>query len=188
MIQSVLQALANELNNFLEYQADPVERPLVVLSELVRQDGSPALSTENKLICTLLNIEQERTVLNAPSGNKLFRSNNPVCLNLYVLFSAYFVPQSYSQALATISATIAFFQSKPTFTHLDTPELPYNAPKIIVEMVSMDMRELSNLWSILGARHMPSVLFKIRMVTVSSGVLAEEFARISTIENQNDVE
>jgi len=188
MIQSVLQALTGELNSFLELQTEPVERPLVILSELVGQDGTPAPQAENRLICTLVNIEQERTALNAPSGNKLFRSNNPVHLNLYVLFSAYFSPRNYPQALATISATIAFFQSKSTFTHLDTPELPFNASKIIVEMVSIDLRELSNLWSILGAKHLPSVLFKIRTVSISTGALMEEFAKINTIENQNDVE
>lgn len=187
MIHSVIQVLSNELNSFLELQTEAIERPLVVLSELVRQDGSPAPPSENKLVCTLLNIEQERTALNAPSGNKLFRSNNPIHLNLYILFSAYFAPRNYPQALATLSATIAFFQSRPIFTHQDTPELPFSVSKVIVEMVSLDVRELSNLWSVLGAKHLPSVLFKVRMVTVSSESIMEEFARVSTIESQNDV-
>lgn len=188
MIQSVLQVLSGELNSFLELQTEPVERPLVILSALAKQDGTSAIQTDNRLVCTLVNIEQERTALNAPHANKLFRSNNPVHLNLYVLFSAYFAPRNYQQALAAISATIAFFQSRSTFTHQDTPELPFNVSKIIVEMVSLDIRELSNLWSVLGAKHLPSVLFKIRMVSVSTGTLIEEFARISTIENRNDTE
>lgn len=188
MIQSVLQVLSGELNNFLELQTEPVERPLVIMSALARQDGSPAIVAENRVVCTLFNIEQERTALNAPSGNKLFRSNNPVHLNLYVLFSAYFAPRNYPQALAAISATIAFFQSKSTFTHQDTPELPFNVSKIIVEMVSLDITELNNLWSVLGAKHLPSVLFRIKMVSVSTGTLIEEFARISTIESQSDTE
>ena len=53
-------------------------------------------------------------------------------------------------------------------------------------MVSLDITELNNLWSVLGAKHLPSVLSRIKMVSVSTGTLIEEFARISTIESQSD--
>jgi hypothetical protein len=36
------------------------------------------------------------------------------------------------------------------------------------------MQEQSNLWSTLGAKYMPSVLYKVRVVTIDQQMLAPE--------------
>ena len=35
-----------------------------------------------------------------------------------------------------------------------------------MEVVSLSMSELSTLWGVLGANYLPSVVYKLRMVTV----------------------
>jgi hypothetical protein len=182
MVHTVLQVLTTELNTFLEQQLEPVEVPVVVLSELMSLDGSVALTSENKVICTLLNIEQERTNLNAPMGHKGVHSYPPFNLNLYLLFSAFYAPKNYLEALRAITATIGFFQGKPVFTASNTSTLPNNLSKVAVEIVNIDLKELSNLWSTLGAKHLPSILFKARMISITSEMILEEFTRIQTLD------
>ena len=40
-----------------------------------------------------------------------------------------------------------------------------------IEIVDMSMDALSNLWSMLGAKYMPSVLYKIRMLHFDESVV-----------------
>jgi hypothetical protein len=182
MLHTVLQVLTNDLNQFLEQQLQPVETPLVVLSELMNLDGSSGPVSENKMICTLLNIEQERVNINAPSGSPTAPAYPPFNLNLYLLFSAYFAHRNYLEGLKTLSATLGFFQSKPLFTAQNTPDLPPGVSKIALEIVNIDLKELSNLWSTLGAKHLPSILFRARMISITSDTLVAELARISTLD------
>lgn len=181
MIHSVLQLIKNDLDLFLRKRLSERE-DVVVLSELMNNaDGSFAVESENKLICTLLNIEQERINLNAPMGRQT-SSNPPFNLNLYVLFSAYYAPKSYIGALRALSLTIGFFQGKQVFTPTNTPGMPDAINKIIVEMVNVDMKDLSNFWTAIGAKQMPSVLFKIKMVSITADMVMEEFTPITGIE------
>lgn len=181
MIHSILQVLKNDLGVFLKKRLGEREE-VVVLSQLMNNsDGGFAVLEENRLICTLLNIEQERVNLNAPLGHRTL-SNPPFNLNLYVLFSAYYVPARYVGALRTLSLTLGFFQGKQVFTPANTPGMPATVDKIIVEMVNVDMKDLSNFWTALGAKQMPSVLFKIKMVSITADMVMEEYVPITGVE------
>lgn len=82
----------------------------LIRSDLVHQDGASGFLGENKLICTLYNIEQKRTTLNAHEVGTL-KKPPPINLNLYLLFSVYF-PGNCVEALKFLSALIDFFQAK----------------------------------------------------------------------------
>ena len=181
MIHTALQVIKNDLNAFLKQQIESRES-IVVLSGLMNNaDGAFAVTTENRLICTLFNIEQERANLNAPTkgGSAM---NPPFNLNLYVLLSAFYSPDNYVDALRTISFTIGFFQGKPVFTNSNTPELPRSIPKMVIEIVNMDLKDISNFWATLGAKQLPSILIKVRMLSIASDSIQEEVRRITSID------
>ncbi len=180
MIHHVLQVVSKDLNMFLKSRRGElaVNDDLVVLSELINQDGSVAVTTENRLICTLLNIEQERTNLNAPLSKQAL-INPPINLNLFVLFSAYY--SHYVEALKSLSLTIGFFQGKQVFTPANTAGL-LGIDKITVEIINVEMNELSNFWTAIGSKHLPCVLYKFRMISITSDMILEEFTSISSIE------
>jgi Pvc16 N-terminal domain len=181
MIHSILQVLKNDLGAFLKKRLGEREE-VVLLSQLMNNaDGGFAVLEENRLICTLLNIEQERLNLNAPLGHRTL-VNPPFNLNLYVLFSAYYAPTNYVGALRTLSLAIGFFQGKQVFTPANTPGMPATVDKIIAEMVNVDMKDLSNFWTALGAKQMPSVLFKIKMVSITADMVMEEYVPITGVE------
>ena len=94
MIHNILQVVAKDLNTFLQMRFQYSE-DIVVLSELMNNaDGSFAVAGENKMVCTLMNVEQERLHANSPMGTKAM-FNPPFNLNLYVLFSAFYTPANY---------------------------------------------------------------------------------------------
>ena len=51
-------------------------------------------------------------------------------------------------------------------------------------MVNMSTEKLNNLWATLGAKYIPSVLYKLRMLTFDSSDLREYRPGISTIEDR----
>ena len=176
MIHHVLQVVTKDLNTFLKGRLGHTE-DIVILSELLNQDGSIAITGENKIITTLLNIEQDRTYINTPTGKQAL-TNPPINLNLLVLFSAYYTPTNYVEALKALSLAIGFFQGKQVFTPANTPGLGPGFSKITAELTNVDMKELSNFWTAVGAKHLPCVLYKLRMISISSGMILEEYTDI----------
>lgn len=183
MIQNVLTILTQELNAHLKRQFNSLEES-VILSEIVHQDGSLAFSGDNKIICSLINIEQERVNLNV-SMAKSVKTNPPINLNIYIMFSAYF-PGNYEESLKFLSSLIGFFQGKQVFNHSNTPGLDDAVEKISVDMVNMDLHQVSNLWAAVGAKAMPFVAFKLRMLSISRDVILDIAPEITKLETSAD--
>jgi hypothetical protein len=71
--------------------------------------------------------------------------------------------------LKFLSHTIGFFQAKPVLDHHNAPELDPRLEKLTFGIETLSLSELSNLWSIMGGKYLPSVLYKVRLVTFDSG-------------------
>jgi len=187
MINEALSCLAKELNGYLKNKHMLVyeSEEKVLLSGLVDQAGQVAIKDENTIVITLVNIEEEpvsRTsslVSNRTTGN----IPNPVCINLYILFSAYFPRSNYEESLKFLALVIAFLQEKNVFTASDTPSLDPAIEKLSLEMVNLSTEKLNNLWATLGAKYIPSVLYKLRMLSFDSADLKEYRPRIRTVED-----
>lgn len=181
MIHNVLLGLAKELNVFLRNRLN-LQEDVVVLSELMNLDGTVAVNTENRIICSLLSIEEERTNLNAPLnlGNTI--SNRPLNLNLYLLFSAFYAPSNYLEALKALSFTLLFFQGKQVFTPANTPNLDANINRLVIDLVNVDLKDLSNFWTALGAKHLPSAFYRVRMLSMTADVILAETDDIRSLD------
>lgn len=180
MIHSVLDIITGELNNYLKRQLeDP--RDKAVVSALVDQSGGIAVSADEVVIATLFNVEQERSNLNMKMPRVAYKTNPPIQLNLYVLYTAYF-PRNYNEALKFLGLVIRFFQGKQVFTPNDTPGLPDEVEKIAIEIHNLDQHNLSMLWGTLGAKYMPSVAMKIRMISITRDTILEEVSEITSVE------
>ncbi|MDD4631000.1 MAG: DUF4255 domain-containing protein [Proteiniphilum sp.] len=132
-------------------------------------------SLTEKLIITLLRLEEESTLKNSPhvkvNENKTEYRNPPVHLNLYLLIAANF--KNYDTSLISISKVIEFFQGKKVFTSSNTV---YNRDNVafeilddfrfILEIYSPSFEELNNIWGTLGGRQMPSVIYKVQLIQI----------------------
>jgi hypothetical protein len=58
-------------------------------------------------------------------------------------------------------------------TSANTPSLDKRIDKLMFEMESLGTERLNNVWATLGAKYMPSVIYKMRMLTFDDGVIRE---------------
>lgn len=176
MIDLALGVVASQLNQGLQ-RAFGVREDMAVLGHIVEQDGQVGTQVDNKLVVSLVNIERDAAALRPTSrgtGGPMRAAVMPaaVPLTLSVLFAANFGGGNYGEALKLISGTIGFFQSRPVLNHQNTPELDPRIDRLALDIANLDITELSNLWGILSGRYLPSVLYRVRMVTVDLGQIS----------------
>lgn len=190
MIYEALSCLVDEINEHFRIRLK-VSEDKVILSAIVNQDGSIAIQGENKILLTLINIEKETVGRNNSSLSvaSIGINKSPVLtVNLHVLFSAYFSNGNYPESLRFISFIIAFFQQKSAFNRVNTPRLDSEIDKLIFEMASISPEQLNNVWGCLGAKYMPSVIYKIRMLTYNNNIIREIRPLVSDVESDNTID
>lgn len=124
------------------------------------------------IVISLINLEENRTVRDPQNylrqGNALLMKNPAVHLYLTLLFTSVRHDVGYGLSLQNIQNTIAFFQRKYVFDHGNTPGLDPGIEKLIVEMLSLNLEQLHQLWSMLGGKYHPSVVYRVRMIEIDS--------------------
>jgi len=177
MIQEALSCLAEEMNIYFRSKLK-INEDKAVVSGILNADGSLAIREENKVIITLVNVERE-TVKNS---NVVPNTSQPVNINLYVLLSAYFSAVNYLEALRFLSFVIGYVQQKNVFTRSNTPQLDSNITKLVLEMENLSTEKMNNVWATLGAKYMPSVMYKMRMLTIDGSIVREYRPEVSGVE------
>lgn len=184
MIDVAISHIAAQLNLSLRRTLQ-VGEDVVVLSNIVEQDGTLAQHVANKLVVSLVNIERD-TLPHRPPGHggtalgRMGQRNEPLYLNLMLMFAANFAGSNYVEALKFISGTIAFFQGRPVLDHQNSPDLDHRIERLVLEMENLGLSDLSNLWSVLSGKYLPSVLYRVRMVAVDSSYVAAQVGRVAT--------
>ena len=178
MIHAAINQITFELNQYLKRTFERSEE-MVVVSNILEQDGTVAAHIDNKVVAFLVNIEKETIASGHPQaktfgGSRGVVGNAPLHLNLSLMFAAYFSGGNYPEALKSISATMRFFQMTPVFDHQNTPDLDRRIDRLVLEIENLDIQQLSNLWGILSTRYLPSILYKVRMVTIDADAVKSE--------------
>jgi Pvc16 N-terminal domain len=190
MIRESLQFLADELNKYLILKGTTTtDPPRVVLGNVARvfdQDsgGSGAIPINNRAIITLVNVEEDRIAKQQENYEKtdiLTRYKSPpLFLNLYVLFSVN--RNSYPDSLGWLNHIIQYFQHQHVFTPISHPSLDSRIEKLIADLFTLNFEQINHLWSTLGGKYLPSVLYKIRQVTIDEDLTVSESGFIKEIE------
>ena len=172
MIQQAFELIRNRLNAFLG-SVDPGSDGWVVLSNIVDHEGHPFVGAENKIVMFLGNVEYETSMSTQGrtqqlNGGVYSSVAAPRFINVWVMFFANFYNQRYADGLDMISRTISFFQQYPRFTHDSDPALDPRIEKLTIEMVNLDFTQLNYVMSIAGAKYLPMVCYKLRMIPYTS--------------------
>lgn len=172
MIETAITHVADQLNQSLRSRFGLAE-DLVVTSNLLEQDGGVVPEVANKMVVFLVNIEREALSYRAAAphagASRSVVTSAPVALNLMVMFAANFSGRNYAEALKFLSGTIGFFQARPVFDHHNSPGLDSRIDKLALEIENLNTADLSNLWGILSGKYLPSILYRIRMVSIDEG-------------------
>jgi len=140
------------------------------ISEIINDINNNAVNAD--VIISLINIEENR-ISKSPENfirkdGGILIKNPAVHLYLTLLFTSVRRAGAYGLSLQDLQNVIGFFQKKFVFDHSNTPSLNVNIEKLVLDMVSLNLQQLHEIWSVLGGRYFPSVVYRMRMVTIDS--------------------
>lgn len=199
MIHEALSLLRRELVTFLSAHGYTTAEDIVVIENIgLFESTTSGINLDDKIVFTLVNIEEESTLKNAPFVKKGFTGtglyeNPPVFLNLYLLITACNKSadnNSYTDALERLSLVIAFFQSKNTFTagsSVSGDTSFFTSEDILQmtirhEMYTLSFEQVNHLWGTLGGKQMPFVMYKLRLIAITTRKIVREVPLIEEIE------
>ena len=175
MIHNIVTSISDRLDEYVKNKLSLTD-DAVIISSIVDIKGNVNQDIENKICVFLLNIEEEKVTKNVSSQIPGVR--NPVSMNLYLMFSAYFSNFNYLESLQYISIVIEFFQNHNYFDNLNTPMLSNRVDKLYAEFNNISMDEINKLWSNIGANYVPSVSYKIKHARFDGTELFENIPNI----------
>ncbi len=183
MLDKVLIFITGLLNRNLKMSFGH-NTDIVVAGSLINLDGSVTNNIENKVVLSIINLEHEKNVKHLmkyvpDNQGKINEINPPVFLNLYLLISANYNSDNYLEALKMLSAIIGFFQSSKVFNSSFYPDMEPTIDRLTFEIYNVPIQELSHIWSGIGAKYVPSMIYKVRMVCIDKGEIKKETPVIS---------
>jgi Pvc16 N-terminal domain len=171
MIGHALEIIVKELNAYIGQRRGHDD--LVVMERLVDGKGDFTARTVGKVCCSLVNMEEERIVKHqAPVTDGFGTRQNPnVMVNLYLLFAVNTptdgsTHDAYLQGLRLLSLVVSFFQGKAQFTAQNTPDMHPALRQLSMELYPLTIENQNHLWAGLGAKYLPSALYKLRLVAL----------------------
>jgi hypothetical protein len=172
MINEVLAVLRDRLEHVLQTGQARADN-WVLLGGAGSRGGADSADMSNKIIISLINLQNESST-GAFVAPKLAQDDryysSPPALNLdaSVMISANFDDSNYEVGLARLSSVIASLQRTPVLTHDSAPDLPAELDKLVIEFVSLDLAQMSNLMTATGAKYAPFALYRLRRLPFSS--------------------
>jgi Pvc16 N-terminal domain len=184
MIRTALEFIKKELDAYIaDREQDPAQYSagsIVDLKPVALPNGNVNITDTTHITLMLAGVEEERREgkrpYYMPTDDKQFITlNPPVELDLFLLFAAH--NGNYETALRDLSSIVSFFQANSIFDDQKYPALnatvadPVNKPWQLIERLSfrlygMSFEQQNNLWSMLGTKYIPSVMYKVNMLTI----------------------
>lgn len=162
----------------------------IIMANVAEMENNTDRDLKDKVIISLVNIEEESTLKNSkhyvknPLTNGVEYLQPPVYLNLYLLFAATLPSSSntsndYEIALRRLAMIIEFFQAKKSFTIQNSPKAPESFPagadedvlselRLLPELYTLSFEQINHLWGSLGGKQVPFALYKVRLVKIQS--------------------
>jgi hypothetical protein len=170
MLDLALQFLHRQLDQYFTLRSGS-DAVTTLLTRVVDEAGKYAFE-QGHIGMSVVNIEEERSVKeHLPHYayiNGVHVVHQPeLRLNLYVLFTANL--KVYDEALKYLAYVMTFFQSHPSFTSESYPDLDPRIEKLIVELQSLNLEQVNQLWGFLGAKQLPGIVYKVRMIALQDG-------------------
>lgn len=202
MINEAFRVLENEVNAYFNEYLEPDTEKWVVIGNVSKLADNPEaggnIGSENSPkvgVLGLVNVEEDRVSKNPQNyvreGGSIFYQNPKIYLNLYALFVI--TNTKYPDALQNLSLIIRCFQRTNVFERTTHPGMEAIAPSIerlTLDLFTLNFEQVNHLWSTLGGKYFPSVLYKIKVIGIedtsnrTEGRLIEEVQLNSAVMNK----
>lgn len=171
---------------------DPSNELISILNIATLNDGDEFLLDKTTVVLSIVNIEEDKTLKNQSvyikqeeAATMVARYAHPTKhLIISLLFGSYnkdFV--NYLTGIDKLNVIINFFQQNTSLyikglsdgfisynEYLqiikENPSIESSYQRVTFETVSLSLDQLHQMWSYLGSRYMPSVLVKMRLISV----------------------
>jgi hypothetical protein len=172
MIDTALDFICKQMNTYLQLKYNITDGTSLIQLENIAWYESQDTNTKDKsnAFISLVNVEEDRiskspeNYIRTSNGSVTYK-NPKVFLNLYLLFSANL--PVYEESLKRLSYIIQFFQNQNVFTTATNPSLPAEVDQLICDLYTISFQDLNNLWGVMGSKYLPSVIYKVRLVTIN---------------------
>lgn len=159
MIHKILTTYASRLEEFLSaFHHQP--EGLTTVGPI----GNSTSERPDKMVVCLLNVERETSGgITGPiqkNADGYVHLQPPLLLNLNVMLAAVYDERRYGESLSVLSDTLRFIQSTPRFRVENTD--------YTIEIVTLSTQDMNDVWTLLGGQYYPSVVCKIRRLTIDS--------------------
>jgi len=189
MIDIALSIIRDLLNEHFRNEFSISENK-VVLSNILKADGSAAQNIDGKVVFFLISLDEEATLKN--STNRSFGSENSsfghktpsLHLNMHLLFCANFDSTLYPEGLSYISSLVRFFQINKKIELDLSSNSSRKKNSLNFELCKLDYAQLSHVWSAIGSKLMPSVLYKVGILVFDDVPLKKIIPAIMEQESQ----
>jgi hypothetical protein len=182
MIDVALAYVRQVLDRYLAAKLNS-EGGNVVLSSLSNTDSSLVEKNRNKIVITLVNLEYETSKQfyggYRKDGDQFSQVYPAVHFNLDILVAASF--DDYGEALKQLTLVIEFFQGNVVFNRSNNPDMPQGLEALKFEIENSPSTQTHNLWTALSTSYLPSIIYKIRHVSVQAGQVQGASAAIQGI-------
>jgi len=185
-----MQFTANVLNQFIKNRYELNEQ-IVTVNGIIDQKGNVPLENQNKVVISLIHLEQETTHQFYNRNQKLtdggYVNKAPAQrYNIYILITPNF--SDYNETLKFLSTSIQFFQMNEVLDATSNSDIPENISKLEFEFQKgEDFMQMQNLWTALGAKYQPSVIYKLKLITIDSDEIEGFKSQVTSTTNKGIV-
>jgi hypothetical protein len=198
VIRTALEFIKKELESYIVVREQDPNYTLgnvVDLKSIVLPNGAVNVTDTTHVTVMIVGVDEERREGKRPhyipsEDKNFFRLNPPVEIDLFVLFVAH--NTDYETSLRDLSNILGFFQANPVFNAEKYPTLnaavskPDEKPWQLIERLSFMLHSLTfeqqnNLWAMLGSKYIPSVVYRMKMLTFFETKSNDKIASIAEL-------
>jgi hypothetical protein len=189
MIEQTISHVVAELNSYLFLRSQTADR--VLAASLFDLNGNLDPDCHDKVVVSVINVEKERSCQSVETYERRAdgiseQVKPPVKVNLYLLFTANM--SKYGEAMKALDQVICFFQHRPSFDFSSIRSIEEQQGRVVFQIYSMSLEQVNHLWSALGGKYMPSVVYKAGIFSLRDRQLEAEVPPVEEMvtESQGD--
>lgn len=185
MLNQALQFVTDILDQFIKNRFG-LDESKVQLNNLIESSGAVPQTNQNKIVMSLINIEKETNQAFYSWSKKLDNNNysdvSPYDrFNIDILISSNF--DDYLETLRFLNEVLVFFQVHPRIEAGNFSNIPAGINKLEFEIEKINYVQMQGLWTSMGAKYVPSVIYKMRLLTIQGNEADAYLPAISNTSN-----
>jgi hypothetical protein len=190
MIDVLLIHIRDLLNQYFKNQYGITDNKVIVSNLLENSSSVSSAELENKIVCFLFSIEEETSMKNKSSrslgsGSAFLDKSSPLYLNLQLVYCANFKSKNYLEGLNYLSQTLNFFHQNRVLNPASIQGLSKRVEKITFELCTLSYDNISQIWSAVGSKILPAVVYKVGLVIFDDTPIRGIIPVISSASSEN---